>query len=237
MFKLRTQATQWGLEHETSAIEKYCVESKNRHSDLIYTSSGLVLKPSYPYLGASPDGIVQCSCCGKGVLEVKCPYSCRCKAFKDAMNDANFFLSCSSDGQVVLKTNHAYYYQIQLQMALCEVNYCDFVIWSPSETLILRIEKNTDFVKTAIDKASVFYKVCVLPELLGKWYSKPPSISAPAATNDKNQDGKGCYCRDEEHGQMIACDNEKCTTGWYHTDCLKPKTIPEGSWFCSDCRK
>ena len=47
------------------------------------------------------------------------------------------------------------------------------------------------------------------------------SISAPAATNDMNQDGKWCYCRDEEHGQMIACDNEKCTIGWYHIDCLK----------------
>lgn len=27
-------------------------------------------------MGASPDGIVNCVCCGKGVLEIKCPYSC-----------------------------------------------------------------------------------------------------------------------------------------------------------------
>ena len=26
-----------------------------------------------PYIGASPDGLVCCSCCGEGVLEVKCP--------------------------------------------------------------------------------------------------------------------------------------------------------------------
>ena len=26
-----------------------------------------------PYIGASPDEIVCCSCCGEGVLEVKCP--------------------------------------------------------------------------------------------------------------------------------------------------------------------
>ena len=24
--------------------------------------------------GASPDGIITCTCCGKGVLEVKCPF-------------------------------------------------------------------------------------------------------------------------------------------------------------------
>ena len=27
-----------------------------------------------PRLGASPDGVVQCECCGNGVLEIKCPY-------------------------------------------------------------------------------------------------------------------------------------------------------------------
>ena len=32
---------------------------------------------AYPFLGASPDGLVCCSCCGKGLLEIKCPYSIR----------------------------------------------------------------------------------------------------------------------------------------------------------------
>ena len=43
------------------------------------SSCGLVL--SYPFLGASPDGLVLCECCGTGALELKCPYSPRDKNF------------------------------------------------------------------------------------------------------------------------------------------------------------
>ncbi len=35
---------------------------------------GLVLSPDWPHLGASPDGVVACNCCGQGVLEVRCPF-------------------------------------------------------------------------------------------------------------------------------------------------------------------
>ena len=27
------------------------------------------------FIGASSDAVVSCSCCGKGVLQIKCPYS------------------------------------------------------------------------------------------------------------------------------------------------------------------
>ena len=45
-------------------------------------------------MGASPDGIVQCDCCGKGVVEIKCPFSCRDKMFLEATGDKNFFWRC-----------------------------------------------------------------------------------------------------------------------------------------------
>jgi len=54
-----------------------------------------------------------------------------------------------------------------------------------------------------------------------------------------NDDGckKWCYCQSEEHGTMIGCDNEKCSIGWFHIDCLKIQNIPSGNWYCPDCRK
>ena len=30
---------------------------------------GLVVKPLLPYLGVTPDGIMHCTCCGKGFVE------------------------------------------------------------------------------------------------------------------------------------------------------------------------
>ena len=244
-FKFKAKSTQWGLEHEKSAIEKYCTETKNSHSNLTYTASGLVLNPSYPYIGATPDGIVQCSCCEKRVLEVKCPYSCRDRSFKDSIDDSNFCLNSSSEGDFMLKSSHAYYYQVQMQMALCETNYCDFVVWSPTEMVILKVYRNSHFFDSAIDKAALFYKVGILPELLGKWYSKPPSLISNACSSSappcdmscskSPENEKWCYCGGEEHGQMIACDNETCSIGWFHTDCLNLKRIPKGRWYCRDC--
>ena len=74
-FKFKTQSTCWGLEHEKQAIADYCAHNKDSHSCLTFTKSGLVINSAYPHLGATPDGIVQCMCCGKGVVEVKCPYT------------------------------------------------------------------------------------------------------------------------------------------------------------------
>ena len=51
------------------------------HQSFILKQSGLLLDPANPFIGASPDGVVHCSCCGTGVLEIKCPYSCKEKQF------------------------------------------------------------------------------------------------------------------------------------------------------------
>lgn len=36
--------------------------------------TGFFINPSVPFLGASPDGLVSCDCCGVSVIEVKCPF-------------------------------------------------------------------------------------------------------------------------------------------------------------------
>ena len=48
----------------------------------------------YSHMGASPDGTVNCVCCGNGVLEVKCPFTCHDKGFLDAATEyRDFFLT------------------------------------------------------------------------------------------------------------------------------------------------
>ena len=81
--------------------------------------------------------------------------------------------------------------QVQLQMRLCEVNYCDFVIWSPCQLVVLRIDYDSNFTDTAITKAS---ECCILPELICKWHSKSVSV-VPASRCDK-----WCYCGGCEEG-------------------------------------
>ena len=45
------------------------------HKNLNVSESGLVLMEENPFMEASPDSNVDCSCCGSGLLEVKCPSS------------------------------------------------------------------------------------------------------------------------------------------------------------------
>jgi len=89
---------------------------------------GLVVNPSLPWLGASLDGLVHDPSKPLfGLLEVKCPYTQRLSTVEKAVSDPDFFCSFR-EGKVTLKQSHKHYYQVQGQMALACVPWCDFVI-------------------------------------------------------------------------------------------------------------
>ena len=89
----------------------YIAAMEASHNEFSYVGSGLVIHEEYQFLAATPDGITHCSCCGYGVLEVKCPF-----CTKDSDPDTAKFLNSGS-----LQRNHQYYYQVQTQMFVCEV--------------------------------------------------------------------------------------------------------------------
>ena len=51
---------------------------------------GLTVKADEPFLGASPDGLFSCKCCGTAVLECKCPYSIRNSKIQDVHKKCGF---------------------------------------------------------------------------------------------------------------------------------------------------
>lgn len=112
-------ACQYECDHENIAREKY-IESYSKIHKTFFIKSGLILHPSY-FFGATPDGIVNCSCCGSGALEIKCPFRCKDKSFKDATTQGSFCLE-EDDTGLRLKVDHAYYYQVQHQMKICQVD-------------------------------------------------------------------------------------------------------------------
>lgn len=245
-------ATRWGCEHEKTAREEYVTKVRSNHINFAIRDKGLVIHPQFPHFGASPDGFVKCSCCGWGVVEIKCPFSCRNLSFRKASEESTFCLEILEDGSFTLKKNHAYFYQIQLQMKLCEVMYCDFVVWRVDELVNLRVSRDDEFLKEAMDRATTFFKYGVLPELVGKWYTHPCSETSAVPTQDLEQpssssattsnelsptEKKWCYCRGEDSGEMIGCENDNCPILWFHTKCLKIKCIPKKAWYCPECRK
>lgn len=217
------------------------------HKNFNITDSGLVIDPDFPYLGASPDGCISCDCCGSGVIEIKCPYSCAETSVREAVKMKNFCLECGSNGSFVLPKTHAYYFQVQAQIFLCKARYCDFTVWSPKDHVVLQIEPDTAFIMEAIERVTQLFKRGVTPELLGKWYSRmSSSLPMSACSIDSHElpsdsglsdEIKWCYCKGDDEDEMICCDNESCPIQWFHTACLKITHIPKGNWYCPNCRK
>ena len=69
--KFSTEATKWGCSHEKTARMHYIIFQKGRHKDFKLSESGFFINRPHGFIGATPDGLVNCSCCGEGVCEVK----------------------------------------------------------------------------------------------------------------------------------------------------------------------
>jgi len=120
-----SDACAYGCKYDDEARSIYSEVLKANHSSFTLTASSLLLDPSSPFVGTSPDGIVECSCCGCGVLEIKCPYSCK---YQDRADEHSIFLEEDDSRNLQLKESHPYYYQVQLQMKLYGTHYCDFAV-------------------------------------------------------------------------------------------------------------
>ena len=102
-YRFTTKATRWGCTHEAAAREHFVKVRQESHAGISVVDCGLVINPEWPHLGASPDGIVQCTCCGKGVLEIKCPY---CKRDQHIEVTAASCLTKAAYGSVRLDRSH-----------------------------------------------------------------------------------------------------------------------------------
>jgi len=111
--KFSSEACAYGCKHEDDARSIYAEIMKTNHSSFTLKVFGLLLDQTNSFMGASPDGIIGCSCCdGCGVLEIKCPYSCREKSFEERAKQQSFFLEEDDRDNLHLKENHPYYSQV-----------------------------------------------------------------------------------------------------------------------------
>ena len=69
----KSKFLEWGTSKEKIARKRYLRKYKSSHVNFQWQESGLFISQAYTYLGATPDGVISCNCCGEGVLERKCP--------------------------------------------------------------------------------------------------------------------------------------------------------------------
>lgn len=237
-------ATEWGKRKEEIARKAFFHSMSRTHTNFSINECGLVLNEKYPEFGASPDGLTACDCCGTGSLEIKCPYSAKDKLSLDVS-----WLE-KTDNAVKLKQKHPYYYQIQMQLFITERQFCDFFVWTPNVSHLERIMCDEGLWNVMSEKAKDFHRLCIMPELVGKYYSrqqvlKPVLHGKSDSTAVVCDNGaptsvtvKYCVCGGEDDGRrMIFCESENCEKQWFHMECLKLKRAPKGKWICKGCRK
>ena len=252
-YRFETEATKWGTNHEKTAVQSLlCKLKEDGHENVCVENCGVFVSEEYPFIGASPDSIVSCECCGKQLVEVKCPFTKRNDILKDIKHDKAFFLKEDDSGELKLDSEHEYFYQIQTQMGVTKVESCLFVVWTSVDLHVEQILFDEEKWQEMARKADHFFRTAVLPELVGKFYTRLPGSGLPlqpvastSADNDSNKtstscgtEDRWCYCDQVEFGEMVCCDNENCDIKWFHFECLNLKNKPKSkTWYCPDCRK
>ena len=127
---------------------------KNTHSNLLVVDAGLFLSSTYPCLGASPDGIASCSCYGVGCLEIKCPY---CDREKNIDNIVQKSLCIVKVNNCILKENHHYFYQIQLQLLVTNYKYCDLFLGTKTDNIRIRIVPHDAVQMEIVEMSKMFF--------------------------------------------------------------------------------
>ena len=115
------------------------------------------------WLGASPDRLVSDRSVKVGnvlgLIEIKCLKS-KCNVDIDKLlQDTSFFIK-KIDGELCIKRDHpnGYYTQIQMAMGLSGTTFCDFVVYTFTGMLIVRVKFDEDFFVELILKLNSFYK-------------------------------------------------------------------------------
>ena len=70
-------AIKWGVQNECVTRQQHTDLMSVEHEGFACSLTGLWINPLYPHIRVSPDGVIMCNCCGKGLVEIKCLYSAK----------------------------------------------------------------------------------------------------------------------------------------------------------------
>ena len=140
-------------------------------------------------------------------------------------------------GVMKLDHNHEYYYQVQTQLGVCELEEAFFVVWNKHSLHVELIKFDRDHWTCMISKAERFFNVAILPELVGRFYSlrKHKHNALPCAHTEL----KICYCYSEVgEFNIICCNQSGCKIKYFHQPCMFFRSEPKNkkSWLCPDCK-
>lgn len=123
--------------------------------ELINLSMNLIYLLNYGY-GASPDGLVG----EDDIVEIKCPYKYRKCKLSDSITEDQSYIINKINNELFLNKHHKYWHQIHGQLYMTKRSRCFLVVWTPEESIIVHLFKNTNGSKN-------HYHKTIFPRTLG----------------------------------------------------------------------
>lgn len=153
------------------SLQLYVKELDTLHTDLTFDESGLIIVQCLPYFVGSPDGLISCTCHGKGCIKAKYLSTLQDDTSLEAFTRKPDGMLVKNGEQYFLAEDHEFHYDAQLQIHLSGSNYCDYVIYSSKKALSVRVFPDKNFWMCAMGKALRFHDQVLKPELLAKFFT------------------------------------------------------------------
>lgn len=158
-------ALKYGRRMEALAIQQY-VKIKQCTKQHVVSASGLYVSSLLPFIAASPDGVIKCDKCGNGVLEIKCPISSA--HLHPHAAKLSYLARGESESDFVLRKNHAYYAQIQGQMAITGATWADFFVYSTHGHHLERVSFDVSYWSDIKESLVYFFNNELARELISR---------------------------------------------------------------------
>ena len=195
-------AVQWGISKEDTAKRDY-IREMSSHNEFEDTAAGLVVNTLFTHCEASPDGFVDCSCCGKGLVEIKCPFTAK-DLHPDAIREEQHLCLAVKD----MSTSQSYCTQIQSQLVISERHYCHLAVWTNKGIAIERVYQDVNFTEKLTRKLTTLYVDYIIPQLVP--VEMPSQAGVPNKAHTIDPPTLYCFCQKEESSNMIMCENPHC---------------------------
>ena len=156
---IKTPAIIHGRKYELIALAKY-EDQKNRGTK----QSGIRVSSSHPFIGASPDAIVD----NELIVEVKCPYVAR----NEIITPKTVPFLLKTEDNLTLDRNHNYFYQIQGQLFCTGAARCDLVVYTFKDLKCINIDRDEQFINDMVIKLQEFYNKFFRSAVLRKFFYK-----------------------------------------------------------------
>ncbi|XP_070186554.1 uncharacterized protein [Littorina saxatilis] len=148
-------AVKFGRTQEHRALTLFTKLHRYKHRKCSVRFPGLVVSETDSFLAGSPDAVVDCSHCGKFVVEIKCLYSKQNMHPRLAMKLSDFCVLDNDKYRV--KRDHAYFCQLQCQMAVTGLKSGVLVVYTRKGVEVVPIDFDEEWWEASRMKLKQFY--------------------------------------------------------------------------------